>query len=160
MIRLYGQDAIDAVETQEGDLSSEQKVVVIYEGYTMDDYMDTKGIRTSGVGQTAEYIGRPFKEVYCRIQLITAGIIQDFCALPMFMKAELVAAAYRGDLTSRSRWVKLFNQQKYHAAAEELYRHAELQRYLKEREQGNPTAGGNIPERFKNLRSAILSMAE
>ena len=50
---LHGKEAIKAIESKEDrKLSYKERRVVMLEGYVDGIYTDTKGIKTTGVGQT------------------------------------------------------------------------------------------------------------
>ena len=62
--QFYHDGAVREVIKREGNLDAVQKYIVQHEGFVAGDYTDTKGISTSGVGQTGIYKGKTFKETY------------------------------------------------------------------------------------------------
>jgi GH24 family phage-related lysozyme (muramidase) len=153
-----GKAAIKAVEEAEGQLTTEQKVVVRYEGFATGKYDDIKGVETVGVGQTGVYKGKSFKQVFEIHKDRARDAIPSLDDLPEPIRAELIAATYRGDVKQSYKWVQAFNEGRFEDAASELFNNNELQGYLNARNEGNATAGGNIPERFDSLQRAILGM--
>lgn len=116
----YGQQAVDKVTELEGTLSAAQARVVFHEGYSPDGYLDTKGIKTRGVGQTGIFYNSPYKEVFARKEQIVRSRIKNYDSLPTDLKAELMQSEYRGDLGKSPKAVKLFNAGKYIQAADEF----------------------------------------
>jgi len=135
---LYGQQAINKVEDMEGELTPEQRRVVELEGYNEGAYDDTKGIKTSGVGQTGEYMGMSFKDAFKAHEDLTSNYIPNYKDLPTNVRGELVQLAYRGDLQQSPTFRKLFNEGRYQEASEELLNHDEYKaedtpKHIKER---------------------------
>ena len=96
---FVGKAAVTKVEELEGrELSYIEKVVVQDEGYVTEglDYKDTKGITTSGVGQTGEYMGMSFDETFKAHVNKARGMTAGFDKYPEFLRAQIVTATYRG----------------------------------------------------------------
>ena len=60
----YGQDAVNKVTEREGHLTPPMEAVIREEGFVDGVYEDTKGIKTSGVGQTGGYMNMSFREAF------------------------------------------------------------------------------------------------
>lgn len=151
--KLHGEAAVAAVEKAEGKLTPIQRHVVILEGYSSDDYEDTKKIPTAGVGQTGPYKNKPFKEVFGIFEKRVRDAIPQYDSLPLYLRKELVQSAYRGDLGFSPDTVKLFNKGNYTDAAKEFLVHEE---YLSEKEKAKKTGKpSHIAERIEAASDAI-----
>lgn len=96
---LHGKAACEALEKDQGiELNEVERRVVMLEGYATEPYKDTKGILTNGVGQTGEWINRPFRDAFLHHVERVKARFPDFRLYPSYLKAELVQAEYRGDL--------------------------------------------------------------
>ena len=146
---LVGQDAVAAVEAAEGPLTPAQRRVVELEGFSTGEYKDTKGIATSGVGQTGEFRGQSFKEVFNTFEEETARMVDDFESFPEAVRAELIQAAYRGDLQQSPKFRRLLNQGKFEEAAREFLDNAEYK---------NPSTPRGIKRRMEAVAEAVASM--
>jgi len=123
----HGQSAIDKVEAAEGPLSTIEKRVVEVEGFVDGEYEDDKGITTSGVGQTGDNIGKPFKETVVKYINTAKRVFKGFPDFSEELQAELVQLTYRGDVKSSYDWVGHLNKGDYDLAAEELLVHKDYQ---------------------------------
>ena len=120
-IVLYGDDAIQHVERLEGrELSPAEKVVVREEGFVSAPYKDTKGITTYGVGQTGEWIDKPFSEAFDAHKEEARKLIPSFDNLSEELQGALMSAVYRGDLQQSPTFRKLFNAGKLEEASVEF----------------------------------------
>ncbi|AUR82617.1 lysozyme domain protein [Vibrio phage 1.026.O._10N.222.49.C7] len=117
---FHGAEAVNQVELAEGPLSPIERVIVEEEGYADAPYADTKGITTTGVGQTGEYSGMSAKEAIADKTQQTRNLIPAFDSLDVDTQAQLVSAMYRGDLGQSPKSRALFNQGKYAEAADEF----------------------------------------
>lgn len=117
---FYGADAVNQVELAEGPLSPIERVIVEEEGYADAPYADTKGITTTGVGQTGDYTSMSAKEAIADKTQQTRQLIPAFDNLDVDTQAQLVSAMYRGDLGQSPKARALFNQGKYAEAADEF----------------------------------------
>lgn len=117
---FYGADAVNQVELAEGPLSPIERVIVEDEGYSPAPYLDTKGITTTGVGQTGEYASMSAKEAIADKTNEARKLIPMFDSLDVDTQAQLVSATYRGDLGQSPKARALFNQGKYAEAADEF----------------------------------------
>ena len=129
---LHGADAVAAVTELVGrELTLIERRIVEEEGYVAGDYLDSKGISTSGVGQTGDFKGMSFEDtVQAHIER-ARGRIPALDSLPEELQAELVQAEYRGDLGTSPKFVKLINDGEFEKAAEEFldnqdYRNSQL----------------------------------
>lgn len=148
MLRTYhGNDAVREVEKMEGrKLTPEEIKVVHHEGFVSGQYKDTKGITTSGVGQTGQYMGMPFSQVYQLHEDRVRKRIPDYDMLPDFLRAELMQAEYRGDLGGSPRTIQLINAGLYDRAASEFLNNAEY------RSSKTPAS---IKRRMKDVADAL-----
>lgn len=107
---LHGGAAIKAVEAKEGTLNEVQKYVVEDEGFSANEYLDTKGISTGGVGQTGEFKGKSFKEVFDIKEKELSTIIPAYDSLSTDKQKALMSLMYRGDIKRSYKWVQAFNR--------------------------------------------------
>jgi len=146
----YGEEAIKLVESREGSLNNIERRIVREEGYTKTPYLDDKGNVTVGAGRTREFKDKTFKETV-KIHVGRAKrAIPTYDTLPPNLQEELVQATYRGDVSPRFNWVKLFNKGDYQSAAEELLNHSE---YKMRKELGED----GVTKRLEALQKAILN---
>ncbi|AUR87175.1 virion RNA polymerase [Vibrio phage 1.097.O._10N.286.49.B3] len=122
---FHGAEAVNQVELAEGPLSPIERVIVEEEGYADAPYEDTKGIITTGVGQTGEYSSMSVKEAIADKTQQTRNLIPAFDSLDVDTQAQLVSAMYRGDLGQSPKAVALFNQGNYAEAADEFLNNEE-----------------------------------
>lgn len=121
-----GRQAVAKVSEMLGrDLSYLERRVVEEEGFADNKYKDTKGIVTSGVGQTGEFINKSFDETFKTHLNRARKRINNFDDLPETVQAELLQAEYRGDLGGSPKFVKLFNAGQYQDAAKEFLNNKE-----------------------------------
>jgi GH24 family phage-related lysozyme (muramidase) len=112
---------------------------------------DTKGITTYGVGQTNEYMDMPFSEVYAEHEEDARRMLPGYDAYPEYLQAEIMSAAYRGDLGGSPTFRRLMNAGKYEEAAVEFLNHQE---YLK------PETSMGIKKRLRKVQDAVKRFAE
>jgi GH24 family phage-related lysozyme (muramidase) len=118
---LHGNKAVKAVEEQLGrPLTYGERRVVEEEGFVPEVYLDTKGVKTYGVGQTGEWIEKGFPAAYQDHVRRAEGYIPNLTELPEYLQAELIQAEYRGDLGGSPKFRKLFKKGKFEEAAEEF----------------------------------------
>ena len=131
--RYYGYDAVKKVEEMIGrKLTIPEIRVVEEEGFVDGTYKDTKGVVTSGVGQTGKYMNMSFDDTFREHEDIARKMIPSYDQLPDVVKAELAQAAYRTDLQQSPEFRKLFNAGKYEEAAQEFLDNADYRKSLKE----------------------------
>tara|TARA_R110000737_G_scaffold257705_1_gene266301 strand:- start:451 stop:4863 length:4413 start_codon:yes stop_codon:yes gene_type:complete len=152
--RYYGRDAINEVVKREGALTSDQEYVVEHEGFVDGEYKDTKGIVTSGVGQTGEFIGRSFKETYEGQRQRVKKKIPNYDTLSENQQKALMSLGYRGDMKKDYNWVKLFNKGEYDKAAVELLDHTEYKKLKGIVKKGGKVSGiiGRLEEASRLLK--------
>ena len=148
---LHGQDAVDAVTQSEGDLTPEQTRVVMEEGFSTATYDDTKGIQTTGVGQTGQYANKTFKETFFDIEKLASRLLKGYGKYPTYLRSAIMSAAYRGDLQQSPKFRKLMNTGKFDEAATEFLNHKE---YL------NPKTPSGIKTRLEKISDAVRMYAE
>jgi GH24 family phage-related lysozyme (muramidase) len=154
----HGNAAVRQVRKNLGrDLTNLEKRIVMIEGYVAGEYRDTvrskkhpKGVRTSGVGQTGDWIEKGFPAALEHHVQRAKKRVTNYDNLPEYMQNELVQSEYRGDLALKSgrtsKAVNLFNKGEYSEAADEFLRHDE---YL------NPDTSSGIKERLKATSDAM-----
>ena len=145
-----GMQAIEAVEELEGPLNLKQKRVVELEGFVGVPYLDTKGITSYGVGQTGEFIDKTFKESFAAHEAKARDLVEVYDELPENVQAELVQAAYRGDLQQSPKFRKLLNEKRFSEAAVEFLDHEEFK---------NPKTPKQIKERILSVSMAVGNLA-
>lgn len=124
---FYGKNAVRAVESEIGrELTLGERRVVEEEGYVADEYLDTKGVRTKGVGQTGDWIEKGFEAAYNSHVARAERKIPGFNTLPEYVQNELIQSEYRGDLGGSPTAIKHFNAGRYEAAADEFLNHREF----------------------------------
>ena len=145
---LYGMDAVKKVEEMEGrKLSFPEMTVVMEEGFVNKPYKDTKGITTYGVGQTGEWMDKPFSAAYAAHEDDVRNLIPDYDYYSDDIKAALMSAAYRGDLQQSPKFRKLFIEGNYEAAADEFLDNEDYRTSKKE--------GTGVADRMERIADAI-----
>jgi len=144
---LYGEDAIRKVSANEGrELSLAERRVVMEEGFVDGEYLDTKGIRTGGVGQTGEWMDKSFGESFQHHKERARKRVPRLDELPEALRAELIQAEYRGDLGLSPTAVKHLNAGNYKKASVE---------FLNNDEYRNPNTSTGIKSRMKAVADAL-----
>jgi len=144
----YGKAAIKAVEELEGELTPIQKRVIELEGFSYDQYDDSKGISTIGVGQTGEFKGKTFKETFKIHEDRVKRRIPKYDSFPEKVQAELMQAEYRGDLGLSPDTIKLLNAGKYTEASREFL----------DNDEYKTTSKSGIKARMKAVADAIATL--
>jgi|TARA_R110000787_G_scaffold874_1_gene3196 hypothetical protein len=125
---LHGKQAINAIEKKEKrKLSYKECRVVELEGYVDGIYTCSKGVKTTGVGQTGKWLTKTFKESFQYHEKLTKKLVPTYNKLPEKLQAELVQSTYRGDLGGSPSAVALFNKGKFILAAQEFLRNDEYE---------------------------------
>ena len=125
---LHGKQAIAAIEKKEDrKLSYKERRVVMLEGYVDGVYTDTKGIKTSGVGQTGKWLKKSFEQSFKYHEQLTEKLVPSYNGLEEALQAELVQSTYRGDLGLSPNAVALFNKGNYTDAARAFLRNNEYE---------------------------------
>ena len=125
---LHGKQAINAIEKKEKrKLSYKECRVVELEGYVDGIYTCSKGVKTTGVGQTGKWLTKTFKESFQYHEKLTKKLIPTYNKLPEKLQAELVQSTYRGDLGGSPSAVALFNKGKFILSSREFLRHKEYE---------------------------------
>jgi len=150
---LYGADAQAAARKLLGrELTPQEAQIVSSEGYNSGTYMDTKGIPTTGFGQTGEYSGIPFDQVVNTFEDKTRGLVPDYDSLPQALQLRLLDSTYRGGLSGSPATVKLANSGQWNEAADEFLDNDEYRLAV---ESGSGVAG-----RMKDTSDAMRSYGE
>lgn len=156
----YGQDAINEVTKREGQLTPPMEAVIREEGFVDGVYEDTKGYKTSGVGQTQHYMDMSFKESFLEHEQLVKDIIPHFMLFDDETQGQLLSLGYRGDTKSKKGktldWVKLFNKGEYALAATELLDHKEYKDLVKKFEEEGEDSG--IIHRLEAAATQIASL--
>ena len=156
----YGQDAINEVTKREGQLTPPMEAVIREEGFVDGVYEDTKGYKTSGVGQTQHYMDMSFKESFLEHEQLVKDIIPHFMLFDDETQGQLLSLGYRGDTKSKKGktldWVKLFNKGEYALAATELLDHKEYKDLVKKFEEEGVDSG--IIHRLEAAATQIASL--
>jgi len=148
----HGHQAVLKLREKEGaHLTPEEWRVVMLEGYATEPYTDTKGILTCGVGQTGEWLYRPFKEAFAYHVDRVRKRLPLYESYPSFLRCELMQAEYRGDLGLSPKAVKLMWEKKWEEAAEE---------FLDNNEYRKLSTPASIKKRMEALYHAIMLHAK
>jgi GH24 family phage-related lysozyme (muramidase) len=123
------------------------------EGFVPEVYEDDVGVKTEGVGATAENKGKNFfTEVYPKYEERAARKVKGYTTMPQDLKNAILSAVYRGDLGPKT--AKLLSKGQYAAAAEEYLDHKEY----KERKEKNPDDG--VVKRMERNAAVMRKYAE
>jgi GH24 family phage-related lysozyme (muramidase) len=148
----FGEDAVKQVESREGNLTDRQKYVVRHEGFVEGDYIDTKGVSTTGAGRTGDLKDATFKEAFKEREAAAKKHIDNYASYPSYVKDVLTDLAYRGSLKASHKWVKHLNASKPEQAAEELLDNNDYRRSKKN--------GSGVHKRFDKAHAALLTYAK
>lgn len=144
----HGKQAVDALEAKENILLTEmERRTVMCEGYADEPYRDTKGILTSGVGQTGHWIDKPFRDAFNHHADRCAARFPEWRMMPSYLKTELVQCEYRGDLGLSKKACEHVRNGRWEAAAGEFLDNAEYR---------NPATPEGIKRRLRALHYALL----
>lgn len=145
---LHGREACDALEQAEGiELTEVERRVVMCEGYATELYRDTKDILTGGVGQTGEWLNRPFRDAFAHHADRAASRFPNFRLFPSYLRTELVASEYRGDLGLSPKACEHIRNGRWEVAAGE---------FLDNDEYRHPATPAGIKKRLQALHYALL----
>ena len=145
---LYGAEAQAAARKLLGrDLTPQENQIVSSEGYNSGTYMDTKGIPTTGFGQTGEYSGIPFDQVVNTFEQKTRGIVPAYDTLPQALQLRLLDSTYRGGLSGSPATLKLANSGQWGAAADEFLNNKEYRLAVE--------SGSGVATRMKETSDAM-----
>lgn len=148
---LHGEEACKAVEYKEQIfLTPEERRVVMVEGYSTTVYLDTKGIETSGVGQTGKWLDKPFRESFDYHVERVCKRLPSYPSYPEYLRCELIASEYRGDLGLSPKAVGFLRDGRWKTAAEEFLNNAEYK---------NPATPSGIKRRMEALHYALMLKA-
>jgi len=128
---FHGQSAVDKALEYYPNLTKGQMELIAWEGFATEPYKDNKGIRTSGVGQTGEYINVPFTDVYKIFEDKLRKAIPKYDSFSPDLKSALVIGKYRGDLGNQT--ISLLNKGNFIGASREFLDHREYKKMLKDR---------------------------
>ena len=143
----HGKVAVAIVTQQEGKLTEEMKYVVEEEGYKATDYKDTKGITTSGAGQTGEFANMTFKEAFAVHRKRTVKMFPKLDTFSENLRKNLISSTYRGGISGSPKARRLINAEKYDQAATEFLDNAEYRKAKK--------SGSGVAKRMERLATAL-----
>lgn len=154
MTIYHGARAVWELERAEGITVTElEHRTVMCEGYATEMYQCTRpsgGVWTSGVGQTGEWIGKPFREAFEHHVKRAQSHIPDLLVFPGFLQAELIQAEYRGDLGISPKACRLIRGGLWKEGAIEFLDHDEYQ---------NPKTSQGIKDRIMAVHYALMLRA-
>ena len=139
--KLHGADAIaKARELLGRPLSASEAHIASVEGYSLETYDDTKGVKTVGFGQTGEFSGMPFDEVVAAFENRTRGIIPAYDTLPEALRLRLLDSTYRGGISGSTDTLAHVNAGRWQDAATEFLDHDDF----RESQAGNGAIAGRM----------------
>jgi len=151
--RLHGADAVaKARELLGRPLSASEAHIASVEGYSLETYDDTKGVKTVGFGQTGEFSGMPFDEVVASFENRTRGIIPAYDTLPEALRLRLLDSTYRGGISGSTDTLAHVNAGRWQDAATEFLDHGDFRRS----QEGN----GAIAERMQATSDAMKTYGD
>jgi GH24 family phage-related lysozyme (muramidase) len=146
-MKLHGTPAVLAVQTMLGRLLTPiEEHLVRQEGYSTKEYKDTKGIATTGVGQTGEFSDMSFDEVMQAQADKTRRLFPGFDTLPEELQKNIFSSVYRGSLSGSPKTIELFNSGDRAAAADEFLNNDEFR---------NPKTPQSIKDRMQATADAM-----
>ena len=131
-------------------ITQEMIPLIEWEGYSDEIYYDSKGIPTTGVGQTGRYAEMGYPDVFRIEKARLIRYTPTLSTLPEHVQDALIVANYRGDWKQSPKARKLFKDGRYAEAAEE---------YLDNAEYRNEETPAQIKKRFEYVAEAIRSLA-
>lgn len=150
----HGESAVEAVEAMEGKLTPLESSVIMHEGYSPDVYADSKGIPTTGAGQTGEFMDASVKDTIKAKVDVAKRVVPKFDEYPLDMQSAILQAVYRGDAKSNHDWVKMLNSGDYEGASKELLNHDE---YKGQKGKG---ANNGVTRRLEELSEVLKRRSE
>jgi hypothetical protein len=119
--KLHGADAIaKARELLGRELSASESHIANLEGYDSEVYEDTKGVKTTGFGQTGEYSSMPFDQVVRSFENTARRIVPSYDQLPQALQLRLLDSTYRGGLSGSTKTLGHINAGRWDEAADEF----------------------------------------
>jgi hypothetical protein len=144
---FHGSKAVREVVRKYGRKITQEMVPIIeWEGFSHGTYTDTKGVETSGVGQTGKYADVEFPTVFYEKKAQLLKYTPNLSSLSDEVQDALLVANYRGDWASSPKTRALFDQKMYAEAAEE---------FLNNKEYRDPETPAQIKKRFEYVAEAI-----
>jgi GH24 family phage-related lysozyme (muramidase) len=151
--RLHGADAVaKARELLGRPLSASEAHIASVEGYSLETYDDTKGVKTVGFGQTGEFAGMPFDEVVSSFENRTRGVIPAYDSLPEALQLRLLDSTYRGGISGSEKTLGHVNAGRWQEAATEFLDHGDFRR--------SQAGNGAIAERMQSTSDAMKNYGE
>ena len=137
----YGDEAVNMAAKAngyKGVIDPVARHLIHEEGFVEGAYADDVGVKTRGVGQTGEWMGKNlFTEVIPHFENKSRKVVPGYDELPDNVRGAILSAVYRGDLSKDHDTAKLLRAGKGAEAADEYLNHAEY----KERLAKNPEDG-------------------
>ena len=145
-----GDAAVQAIESRLGmTLPERYKDVAREEGFVVGNYYDDKGILTSGLGQTGQYLSQSPLKALQEKEGIASLLVDGYDNYDEKTKGALLSAVYRGDMEAGHSWLKSFNAGDYDKAAKQFLQHKEY----KERKAVNKNDG--VVKRLEHIAKTI-----
>jgi hypothetical protein len=153
MTIYHGTRAVWELEKAEGiTLTEIEHRTVMCEGYATEPYPDSDDppTLTNKVGQTGEWLHKPFREAFEYHVKRAQKRIPDLLVFPGFLQAELIQAEYRGDLGLSPKACQFIRWGQWRKGAVEFLNHAEYQ---------NPKTPQGIKDRIEAVHYALMLRA-
>lgn len=117
--------ALIALPALAGPEASQKALIRSLEGFRAQPYLDTKGILTSGVGQTGAYRDMSFHETFKAHKARAIARFPQWESFRFELRAHLIASEYRGDLGISPKTVAHINAGRWNEASVEFLRNDE-----------------------------------
>jgi GH24 family phage-related lysozyme (muramidase) len=131
------------------EITREMIPIIRWEGFSYATYRDSKGVETTGVGQTGDYSSLSYPEVFRIKKAELLRYTPNLASLPEAVQDALLVANYRGDWAGSPKTRAFFTEGMYDESAEE---------YLNNAEYRDPATPEQIKRRFEWVAEAIRSM--
>jgi len=147
---LHGKEALAMARKSLGrELTPQEKQIVSSEGYSKDNYRDTKNVLTSGFGQTGEFMGMPLDEVAKLFEARTAKLIPSYNKLSEPLRLKLLDSTYRGGISGSPKALELANKGQWKQAAAEFLDNDEYKAAVK--------SGSGVAKRMEETAQAMIN---
>ena len=131
------------------ELTPQEKQIVSSEGYSEKNYRDTKGVLTSGFGQTGEFMGMPLNEVAKIFESRTSKLIPAYDTLSEPLRLKLFDSTYRGGISGSPKALDLINKGQWKKAAAEFLDNKEYKEAVK--------SGSGVAKRMEDTANAMIA---
>ena len=130
----YGDEAVNMAAKANGysgPIDPVARHLIHEEGFVEGAYSDDVGVKTMGVGQTGEWMGKNlFTEVIPHFENKSRKVVPGYDELPDNVRGAILSAVYRGDLAKDHKTAKLLRAGKGVEAAREYLNHKEYKKRL------------------------------